>query len=160
MDEDSHFQIMPFQPEIDFSDAVGNKLFNCGKFDSSPLKPSQLARQFTQLQDENKNKKMSFVKKSSLTKKKSITVINHNVTSNLSSVNNITSDSLMPQKGNYSEMCVRLFFFFTKSEIASKTIILYRLTMFFTAIAIYAYGIFLFHCETCEIFAKRNFFSK
>ena len=47
---------------------------------------------------------MSFVKKSSLTKKKSITVINHNVTSNLSSVNNITSDSLMPQKGNYSEM--------------------------------------------------------
>ena len=104
MDEDSHFQIMPFQPEIDFSDAVGNKLFNCGKFDSSPLKPSQLARQFTQLQDENKNKKMSFVKKSSLTKKKSITVINHNVTSNLSSVNNITSDSLMPQKGNYSEM--------------------------------------------------------
>ena len=103
IDEDCNFQIIPFQPTMEASDSVidnfGRALLHPEQFDSSALKPAQIKRQLTQLQEENKSKKLAIIKKSSINgKKKSITYINNN-TSSMSTINNITGDALISKKG-------------------------------------------------------------
>ena len=108
IDEDCNFHIIPFHPIMEASSTVidnfGRALLHPGQFDSSPLKPAQIKRQLTQLQEENKTKKLSIIKKSSINgKKKSITYINNN-TSSMSTINNITGDSLIAKKGKLNEI--------------------------------------------------------
>ena len=85
-------------------DNFGRALLHPEQFDSSALKPAQIKRQLTQLQEENKSKKLAIIKKSSVNgKKKSITYINNN-TSSMSTINNITGDALISKKGKINEI--------------------------------------------------------